>query len=134
MELSRLVNREIVRPIRHGVYAMAGVPSGALEDVRAEWLATDPARTAGDRHDDLDQVVVSDETAALVHGVGDLPQGGVHLSAARRLQTRQRSVDVVTSEVLARVVPQLAVPVSHAGLRQRLKDDAKRRGVDPHDA
>jgi hypothetical protein len=30
MELSLLVNREIVRPIRHGVYAMAGVPSGAL--------------------------------------------------------------------------------------------------------
>jgi hypothetical protein len=71
------------------VDVMLGVPSHAFEEVRAEWLATDPGRTAGQRGSDADQVVVSDETAAAIHGIGDLSAGGVHLSASRRLQTRQ---------------------------------------------
>lgn len=93
-ELSRLANRAIVRSIRHGVYVMSGVPSGPLEDARAQWLATDPTRTAGGRRDDSDQVVVSDESAAIIHRIGDLPPGGIHLSAARRLQTRQKWVTI----------------------------------------
>jgi hypothetical protein len=89
VEVSRLLGRNVVRRLRHGVYAMAGVPTDAFEDVRAEWLATDPERTAGERRADADPVVVSDETAASVLGIGDVVGGGVHFTAARRLQTRQ---------------------------------------------
>jgi predicted transcriptional regulator of viral defense system len=39
-------------------------------------------------------VIVSDESAALIHGMGDLPPGGVHLTSARRLQSRQQWVTI----------------------------------------
>lgn len=191
VEVARLVERGLVRRVRQGVHVMPGVPSDAFEQVRAEWLAVDPLRTAAERRDDSDQVVVSDETAAAIHGIGDLVAGGVHLTAARRLQTRQPGVsvhhraisakefqwidglpvttprrtledlaasgrweqgqlrdlaldainqslvtrtDLQKSPVLARALPELAPPVSHAALRQRLANDARQRGADPTEA
>lgn len=188
LEVARLVEAGLVRRVRQGVHVMPGVPSGALEEVRAEWLATDPTRTAGERRSDADPVVVSDETAAAIHGIGDLSAGGVHLTASRRLQTRQAWVsvhhrslaskeyqwldglpvttprrtledlassgrwehsqlrdlamdaiarglipraEVARSPTLVRALPELAPPVSHASLRQRLANDARERGADP---
>lgn len=191
LDVSRLVEAGLVRRVRQGVYVMPGVPSDAFEEVRAEWLATDPARTAGERRSDADPVVVSDETAALIHGIGDLSAGGVHLTASRRLQSRQVWVsvhqrtltakeyqwvdglpvttprrtledlagagrwehsqlrdlardainrgliprsEVTRSPVLVRALPELAPPVSHASLRQRLANDARGRGAEPRAA
>lgn len=94
MEVARLVDAGLLRRLRQGVHVMPGVPSDAFEEVRAEWLATDPTRTAGERRSDADPVVVSDETAAAIHGIGDLSAGGVHLTASRRLQSRQAWVSV----------------------------------------
>jgi hypothetical protein len=93
-EVARLVSRGVARRLRHGVHIMEGAPSGALEIVRAEWLATDPARTAGERRGDADPVVVSHETAAQVYEIGDLPSGGVHLTSPGRLRTRQQWVTI----------------------------------------
>jgi len=191
VEIARLAGMEIVRRVRHGVYVMAGAPSDAFEDARAEWLATSPQRTAGERRDDDVPVIVSDETAAGIYGVGDLTAGGVHLTSTRRLRSRQAwvtihqrqigpkeyqlvnglpvttprrtledlagsgrwehsqlldlvhdainqglipRVDIVRSKVLAQVVPELAQPASHAAVRQRLANDARRRGIDPREA
>ena len=87
VDVARAANRGLVRRVRHGVYAMYGGATGDhLEDIRAEWLATDSKRTAAERRGDLDQVVVSDESAAEVYGIGDMPGGGVHLTAARRIR------------------------------------------------
>lgn len=93
-DVARLVRRQLARRLRHGVHMMPGVPTSPFEDIRAEWLATDPARTAGERRDDPAPVIVSDESAALIHGLGDLPPGGVHLTSARRLQSRQQWVTI----------------------------------------
>jgi hypothetical protein len=93
-DVARLVRRQLARRLRHGVHMMPGVPSSPFEDIRAEWLATDPVRTAGERRDDPEPVIVSDESAALIHGMGDLPPGGVHLTSARRLQSRQQWVTI----------------------------------------
>lgn len=191
MEVARLVNAGLIQRIRQGVHAMPGVPSDAFEEVRAEWLATDPTRTAGQRRSDADPVVVSDESAAAIHGIGDLSAGGVHLTASHRLQTRQRWVslhqrrltakeyqwinglpvttprrtledlaasgrwehsqlrdlamdaitqglilrsEVARSPILIRALPELSPPVSHASLRQRLANDARERGAEPHTA
>lgn len=188
LEVARLVDAGLVRRVRQGVHVMLGVPADAFEEVRAEWLATDPARTAGERRSDTDPVVVSDETAAAIHGIGDLSAGGVHLTAARRLQTRQAWVsvhqrtltakeyqwidglpvttprrtledlaasgrwehsqlrdlatdaitrgliprsEVARSPILAHALPELAPPVGHASLRQRLANDARARDADP---
>ena len=74
-DVARLVRRQLARRLRHGVHMMPGVPSSPFEDIRAEWLATDPSRTAGERRDDPEPVIVS-TSAAVVH-IGD-PTGGVH--------------------------------------------------------
>jgi hypothetical protein len=92
-EVARMVRRKLVRRVRQGVHIMAGVPSDEFEGVRAAWLATDPSRMVSDRYGDPDPVVVCDETAAAIHQIGDLPGSGVHLCAARRLQTRQTGVN-----------------------------------------
>ncbi len=89
MDLVRLRQRSLVRRVRQGVYAMPGVPSDAREEVRAQWLAIDAARTASQRREDDDPVVVCDESAAALHGMGDLPTSGVHLAVKQRLQTSQ---------------------------------------------
>lgn len=87
MDVVRAADRGLIRRVRHGVYAMYGGATGDhLEDIRAEWLATDSKRTAAERRGDPDQVVVSDESAAEVYGIGDMPAGGVHLTAARRIR------------------------------------------------
>ena len=101
-DVARLVRRELARRLRHGVHMMPGVPSGPFEDVRAEWLATEPARTAGERREDSEPVIVSDESAALIHGMGDLPPGGVHLTSVRRLQSRQQWVTIHRRQITDR--------------------------------
>ena len=63
---------------------------------------TQPARTAGERRDDLEPVIVSDESAALIHGMGDLPPGGVHLTSVRRLQSRQQWVTIHRRQITNR--------------------------------
>src|SRR5450759_5422610 len=47
-DLTRLGVDQVIRPVRHGVYAMVGAPASPLETVRAEWLATDPQHTVSE--------------------------------------------------------------------------------------
>lgn len=101
-DVARLVRRQLARRLRHGVHMMPGVPSSPFEEIRAEWLATDPARTAAERRDDPEPVIVSDESAALILGIGDLPPGGVHLTSVRRLQSRQQWVTIHRRQITDR--------------------------------
>ena len=178
VELRRACARGLIRRVRHGVYAMPGARADHLEEIRAEWLATNPGRRASQRRLDDNLVVVSDDSAARVYGIGDMPSGGVHLTAARRLrpaantsvQPHRRQLDpreivwvdglpvtsvrrtlediagrweeshlrdavedairaglmparqIAKSSKLIALVPDLAPPTTHAGLKQRLKN------------
>lgn len=102
VDVARLVSGQLARRLRHGVHIMAGAPSSPIEEIRAEWLATEPSRSAGARRDDPEPVIVSDESAAAVHGIGDLSPGGVHLTSARRLQSRQRWVKLHRRQISER--------------------------------
>lgn len=93
-DLSRLRSDQIIRQVRHGIYALAGAPASPLEAVRAEWLATDPERTVSERSHDETPVVLCDETAAAIYGIGDLTTGYIQFNSGRRLQTRQDWVRV----------------------------------------
>ena len=128
--LPRLTRRGVIRSVRYGVYAMSGVPSGAIEGTRAEWLATDPARTAAERGDDVEPVVVSHETGARIHGMGDLPAGAVHLTSSRRIQTRQRGVAIHRGKLNAKEWVNLdGLPVTSP--RRTLEDLASSGRWDP---
>lgn len=93
-DLARLRSAGAIRTVRHGVYTMPGAPASPLEPVRAEWLATDPGRTVAARSHDDHPVVLCDETAAAVYGMGDFTSTQIHFNAQRRLQTNQEWVHI----------------------------------------
>ena len=93
LDLSRLTESGDLVRIAHGVYKDAGAPSGAHLDVRAAWLSSDPARLASDRLDDGHRgVVVSGQTAAWLHDIGDLRSNRTELTAPIRRQTQRADI------------------------------------------
>lgn len=91
--LSRLVDQGVLLRIRHGVYASSSTPWSPALDVRAQWLALEPTVMAADRRTDQDRgPVVSHETAADLHGIGDLPSNTITFTTPQRRQTKQSDV------------------------------------------
>ena len=90
LDLSRLTESGDLVRLAHGVYKDAGAPSGAHLDVRAAWLSSDPARLASDRLADGHRgVVVSGQTAAWLHDIGDLRSNRTELTTPVRRQTQR---------------------------------------------
>lgn len=90
LNLSRLTESGNLVRLAHGVYRDAGAPSGTFADVRAAWLSSEPSRLAGDRLGDGHRgIVVSGETAAWIHDIGDLRSNRTELSAPVRRQTQR---------------------------------------------
>jgi predicted transcriptional regulator of viral defense system len=90
LDLSRLTESGDLVRLAHGVYKDAGAPSGAYLDVRAAWLSSDPARLASDRLGDSHRgVVVSGQTAAWLHDIGDLRSNRTELTTPNRRQTQR---------------------------------------------
>ncbi len=90
LDLSRLTEAGDLVRLAHGVYKDAGAPSGSHLDVRAAWLSSDPARLASDRLGDGHRgVVVSGQTAAWLHDIGDLRSNRTELTTPVRRQTQR---------------------------------------------
>lgn len=90
LDLSRLTDSGDLVRLAHGVYKDAGAPSGAHLDVRAAWLSSDPARLASERLGDGHRgVVVSGQTAAWLHDIGDLRSNRTELTTPVRRQTQR---------------------------------------------
>ncbi|QGU06162.1 hypothetical protein COCCU_00970 [Corynebacterium occultum] len=90
--LGRLVDRAVLTRIRSGVYAAEATPWSPATNIRAQWLALEPKTMAADRASDTPLAVVSHESAAELHGIGDLDSNGIHFTVATRRQTRQPEV------------------------------------------
>lgn len=100
--LGRLVEQGVLLRVRHGVYATSSTPFSSVLEVRAQWLALDPSVMAADRRNEGARgVVVSHETAAELHGIGDLPTGMITFTTARRRQTKQPDVRFHTASLAA---------------------------------
>lgn len=87
VRLSRLTDQGTLRRVRHGVYALPSADTGPLQDLRAAWLTTGSWPVG---HQPL--VVVSGESAAAVHQLGDLLPSVHEFSTQRRRQTTQPDV------------------------------------------
>jgi predicted transcriptional regulator of viral defense system len=99
MHLSRLADRGTVRRVRHGVYALPSADTGPLQGLRAAWLATG-SQPVGSQP----LAVVSGESAATVHGLGDLLPSKYEFTTAVRRQatqpdTRYRKRDLPDEDV-----------------------------------
>ena len=90
-QLSRMVASGRLERLRHGVYALAGVPHDDLRELRAAWLSLDPSSTASDRlAAGGPPAVVSHRAAAQVHGLGVL-QGALEFTVQYRNRAETRS-------------------------------------------
>lgn len=91
--LSRLVDQGFLMRVRHGVYAASSAPWSPVLEIRAQWLALEPKVMAADRrNEDKNAVIVSHETAAELHGIGDLPNDAITFTTPQRRQTKQTDV------------------------------------------
>lgn len=90
MNLTRLTESGDLIRLAHGVYRDAGTPSAEHEELRAAWLAIDPARLAYERLSDRPMyAVVSGESAARLHGIGDLRAMKSEFTTRTRKQTQR---------------------------------------------
>jgi len=91
---STLVRREkagTLERVRQGVYRLPGTPADRMDDIRAAWLASDPATLARDRLA-APEVVVGGAAAAWTHEIGDLYPAPYLLYTATRRQTTHDDV------------------------------------------
>lgn len=85
-----MVRGGVLERVRRGVYRVGGAPGDWREDLRATWLALDPATAPSHRLDS--PVVLSHATAAVLHGLGDIAADVHEFTLTRRKQTRERHV------------------------------------------
>ena len=91
---SNLAHREgdgRLERLAHGVYRQAGSPSLPLDDLRAAWLSTNPAKLAHERTADPD-VIVGSAAGALVHRIGGIDPLPYRLITHDRRQTQRQEI------------------------------------------
>ncbi len=92
-QLKRLTEAELLTRLRHGVYRLTGAPETPWDAIRAEWLALEPTRTAGDRLTDPTPVgVVSHRSAARLLDLGDIDADIHEFTVPKRRGTRSPDV------------------------------------------
>lgn len=93
MNLTRLAESGDLVRLSHGVYRDAGAPPGEHDELRSAWLATEPRRLAWERlAEKPGTVVVSGESAAVLHGIGDLRAMRQEFTTRVRKQTQRSDV------------------------------------------
>lgn len=96
LQLSRLVERGDLDRARHGVYLLPSHQGGPHDEIRAAWLSLEPKKFIDERWEDEQPVVVSHESAALIHGIGRLIPPKFTFSTGGTKQTRQQGVRIRT--------------------------------------
>ncbi|WGT47264.1 type IV toxin-antitoxin system AbiEi family antitoxin domain-containing protein [Tessaracoccus lacteus] len=100
MNLTRLSESGDLVRVSHGVYRDAGAPDPRHEALRAAWLATEPKRLADDRlRDQPPSAVVSGESAARLHGIGDLRAMRSEFTTPTRRQSQRPDVRYRTRQL-----------------------------------
>lgn len=102
LTLSRLAQGGHLERLSHSVYKVASAPSGEFDDLRAAWLSTEPGRLAWERLDDRPgNVVVSGESAASLHGIGNFWATRNEFTTPVRRQTQRPDIHFRTRELPA---------------------------------
>ncbi len=98
MNLTRLTESGGLVRLSQGVYKDAGAPSDKHQDLRAAWLATDPIKLAYQRLSERPgNAVVSGESAAKLHGIGDFRAAKSEFTTPNRKQTQRPDICYRTS-------------------------------------
>ncbi|UUU45173.1 type IV toxin-antitoxin system AbiEi family antitoxin domain-containing protein [Streptomyces sp. NBC_00162] len=93
VDLTRLIDAELLLRSAHGIYQLAGATPTSHLDIKAAWLRLDPATLAWERPLDGDRAaVVSYASACQLHDIGDIPADNVEISVPVRRTTRENGV------------------------------------------
>ena len=93
VDLARLADSGDLVRIAHGVYKDAGAPSDEHQELRAAWLSIEPGRLAEQRiRDRPGFATVSGESAAALHGVGELRTMRSEFTTLKRKQTQRSDI------------------------------------------
>ncbi len=96
MTISRLARHGQIEQVARGVYRAAGAPSSREEDVYAAWLALNPVAAAWERPMDGTDFVASLNTAAWLHGLGELKPEPITFSHDKRTRSRNTRLRFLT--------------------------------------
>lgn len=100
MNLSRMAAAGDLERVAHGIYRETSVPSDEHEALRAAWLAIDPSRFAHERLSDTrTAAVVSGESAAALHQIGNFRASKSEFTTAARKQTQRPDIRYRTLEL-----------------------------------
>lgn len=101
LQLGRLAEKDVLTRVRRGVYLLPSAQYERLTDLRSAWIALGPAQYPDERWGNNDQIVVSHESAALVHQMGDLIPEQLTFSSTMRKQTAQSDIYIYNNRVIA---------------------------------
>lgn len=101
LQLGRLAEQGTVQRIRRGVYLLPSAQSGASMPIRASWVALNPKLYPDERWASDPAIVVSHESAATLHRIGDLIPAQDTFSAVGRKQTNHEDIRVYTNRNFA---------------------------------
>ncbi|GAB3313790.1 hypothetical protein GCM10027451_27960 [Geodermatophilus aquaeductus] len=91
-QLARLTHQGALDRLRHGVYRLAGAPADRRTELKAAWLSLAPELSVHERLSDPGVAVVSFQSAADLHALGDLEADTFNFSLAERKQTRDAQI------------------------------------------
>jgi predicted transcriptional regulator of viral defense system len=114
VELTRLVEDQVLTRLAHGVYVLRGAAGMEHLELRAAWLGLAPERMAADRlREPSHGAVVSHASAARLHQLGDLEADRHEFTVRERKQSRRSEVRLHRGVVRAdEVVTVAGLPVT----------------------
>ena len=94
LQLGRLAEQGVIQRVRRGVYLLPSTQFNADLEIRTAWISLEPGTYIAERWDSHSPIVVSHESAALLHQIGDLIPQKHTFSVATRKQTSQDDIHI----------------------------------------
>ena len=92
LQLGRLADKGVLTRVQRGIYLLPSSQYGLLADIRIAWVSLDAGQFPDERWEGEDAVIVSHESAALIHQLGDLIPKKMIFSSTARKQTSQDGI------------------------------------------
>ncbi|MDU3078164.1 MAG: type IV toxin-antitoxin system AbiEi family antitoxin domain-containing protein, partial [Mixta calida] len=102
VQINRLAQKGVLYKSSHGVYYLPSAPMGALSDIQASWISLDPKHFLSERWEEGPRIVVSHESAAAIHHIGNLIPQVDTFSATFRKQTSRSGIKILSNQKIDR--------------------------------
>lgn len=102
LQINRLAQKGVLQKDSQGVYFLPSAPMGPSAQIQASWISLDPKHFLSERWEDGPKIVVSHESAAAIHGIGNLIPQADTFSATIRKQTSRTGIKILSNQDIDR--------------------------------